>query len=114
LSISGFVVDFLLSAVDVEGADFKNAVLLVALKSKWPFSCPAFSIDPVAGYRLIALIIRPIVDVIVASESELAKKLLQERSERTIPSRSANESLHVELGLNLLKIIELVRILHES
>ena len=113
MSISGFVVDFLLSAVDVEGADFKNAVLLVALKSKWPFSCPAFSIDPVAGYRLIALIIRPIVDVIVASESELAKKLLQERSERTIPSR-ANESLHVELGLNLLKIIELVRILHES
>jgi len=49
------------------------------------------------------------VGAVAVSGSELAIKLLQERSERTMPGRSSNGMLHVKLGLTLQKIIELVR-----
>jgi len=55
-----------------------------------------------------------VADVVAVTSGSQLISMLQGEDALTIPNRSANETLHVVLGLTLLKIIELVCNLHKT
>ena len=59
----------------------------------------------------VTFVIPVYVDAVAALgsvQSRLTKRLIQVEDKLSMPVHSANETVHIKLGLNLLKIIQLV------